>query len=329
MFPRATPRRLALLLPSLFVPTLFLSGAAHASCGASFCVLNTSWDTQGVQTQAGQATLDLRYEYVRQSRLWQGSSKADSEPADADAKELRTINRNLVGTLDYTFNQRWGISVALPMVSRRHDHVADPSNAATPESWSFARTGDMRVLGRYQLNGDGGHDSHGSPYGLQFGLKLPTGDYKVANSDGTPAERALQPGTGSTDMILGGYYSHRPMMSGPAWFVQGQWQHAVATRDEYRPGDTLSASVGVSYPQGEAFSWLFQLNGLVKRHDGGANAEPGLSGGRYLFASPGAAYHLSQDVQVYAYLQAPLYRHVNGTQLTASSSVVAGLSLRF
>ncbi|HJW02906.1 MAG TPA: hypothetical protein VJ548_06460 [Azospira sp.] len=313
----------------LLAASLTLPLAAQASCGSSFCVLNTSWDTQGVQSQPGQATLDLRYEYVRQDQLWRGSSHISADQDNTDALEKRTINRNLITSLDYTFNDRWGMSVALPVVSRQHDHIADPTGEATPESWNFSRSGDVRVLGRYRLNGDEQHAEHSAPYGLQFGIKLPTGDYKLANGAGSVAERALQPGTGSTDLIVGAYYTHRPTMSGPSWFAQGLLQSAVATQDQYRPGDQASFSVGVSYPQTEAFSLLFQVNGLVKQRDTGANAEPTLSGGRYLFASPGVSYGLTRDTQIYAFLQAPLYRHVNGIQLTADWSVVSGISLRF
>lgn len=314
---------------ALLATALAAAPLAHASCGSAFCVLNTSWDSQGVQSQPGQATLDLRYEYVRQDRLWQGGSRLKGAAADEEALETRTLNRNFIATLDYTFNERWGMSVALPVVSRQHDHIADPAGAATPESWNFARSGDLRLLGRYRLNAEDAHGEHSAPYGLQFGLKLPTGDYKVANADGALAERALQPGTGSTDGIVGAYYSHRPSISGPSWFAQGLYQRALTTRDQYRPGDQASFSVGVSYPQTEAFSLLFQLNGLLKRHDSGNNAEPSLSGGRYLFASPGVSYNLTRDTQVYAFIQAPLSRHVNGVQLTADWSLVSGLSLRF
>ena len=322
--PRLLPVPALLAAAALVMPF-----AAQASCGSAFCVLNTSWDAQGVQSQPGQATLDLRYEYVRQDQLWHGSSRISAAQDNTDALEKRTINRNLIATLDYTFNERWGMSVALPVVSRQHDHIADPTGDATPESWNFSRSGDLRVLGRYRLNADAPHSDHSSPYGLQFGLKLPSGDYKLANGAGSVAERALQPGTGSTDLILGAYYTHRPTMSGPSWFAQGLLQSAVATQDQYRPGDQASFSVGVSYPQTEAFSLLFQVNGLIKQRDTGANAEPTLSGGRYLFASPGVSYGLTRDTQIYAFLQAPLYRHVNGIQLTADWSVVSGISLRF
>ena len=49
----------------------------------------------------------------------------------------------------------------------------------------------------------------------------------------------------------------------------------------------------------------------------GAQAEPDDSGGRSLFLSPGVGYAVSKDVQLYGFLQLPLYQYVNGVQLTA------------
>src|SRR5207245_2010156 len=38
------------------------AGAAQASCGTAFCVLNTNWATQGVAAEPGTARLDMRFE---------------------------------------------------------------------------------------------------------------------------------------------------------------------------------------------------------------------------------------------------------------------------
>lgn len=162
-----------------------------------------------------------------------------------------------------------------------------------------------------------------------LGVKLPTGDYRVSNAEGVTAERSLQPGPGSTDLMLGASYAWRPRFLGVSWFTQGAWQHAVATRDGFRPGDQLSATGGVRYPATEAFSLLFQLNALHRLRDAGPNAEPDDSGGRFLYASPGFGYTVTHDTQLYGFVQQPIYQHVNGTQLVADRLYAAGVSMRF
>lgn len=276
-------------------------------------------------SEAGRFTADLRYEYIKQDELRQGRHKISAVEDTGDATELKTTNQNLVASLDYTFDRHWGIAASLPMVKREHSHIADPGDNPSYESWDFSRVGDARLLGRYQFD----KTDSGQGYGLQFGLKLPTGSHDVANRDGLVAERALQPGSGSTDLILGGYYAYRPRHRDLGWFAQVLYQRAVSTQDQFRPGDQWTLTGGVNYPISDRLTLLFQMNGLVKARDSGANAEPDLSGGRYLYASPGASFALTRDTQVYGFVQLPVLRDVNGTQLVAKQSFVAGVSLRF
>ena len=44
--------------------------------------------------------------------------------------------------------------------------------------------------------------------------------------------------------------------------------------------------------------------------------------------SPGLAYALSREMQVYGFVQSPLYERVNGVQLTADWAVAIGVSTR-
>lgn len=313
--------------PLLLLPlALFATGNAQASCGQAFCVVNTNWAMQGVPADVDSSRLDLRYEVINQNQLRQGKRNISPAEDDGDTVERHTFNRNLVASYDYTFSERWNLAVSVPLQQREHDHVADPSGAASYEQWNFTKLSDVKALASYRFANEEDPLNH---FGLQFGVKLPTGSHSVANADGTRAERALQPGSGSTDAIVGGYYTHRGLSAGAAWFVQGSQQQAVSTRDDFRPGSVTSLTVGYRQPVSTALSATVQANALRKGRDSGAQAEPDLSGGRYLFLSPGLSYALTQSTQAYAYAQLPLQRNVNGIQLTASRAVVAGLTLQF
>src|SRR5262249_26035012 len=148
----------------------------------------------------------------------------------SDTLEQRTLNRNLLTTIDYAYSKNWSFTAQLPVVNRSHSHIDDPTGAATEESWNFTKIGDARVLGTYRIS------SESNPlvsYGFTFGLKLPTGDHRVANGDGAVAERALQPGTGSTDLVYGVFYSGAAPTSEASWWVQALVQQAVTTKDDY------------------------------------------------------------------------------------------------
>ncbi len=214
----------------------------------------------------------------------------------------------------------------MPVVSRSHSHIDDPTGAATFEKWDFSKVGDTRVLGMYRFDNE---KNPVASQGLIFGLKLPTGDYRVSNADGAVAERALQPGTGSTDLVLGGYYSAPGIHLDSSWFVQVLYQQAVSTKEEYKPGNQLQLNVGYRYPLGHDWQALLQVNSLIKAKDSGANAEPDLSGSKSVFLSPGLIYSLTHDLQLYSFVQLPIYRNYNGTQLSVDWAFVAGATMRF
>src|SRR5256712_8604381 len=216
---------------------LAAAGAAQGSCGSAFCVLNTNWSTQGVASEPGSFRLDERFEFVDQKHLMQGTKRISQADDTADTTELRTINRNLLTTVDYTLSKNWAVSVSVPVVDRSHSHIADPTGAAggpTFEKWDFTRIGDTRALGFYRFADEKNPLVN---YGLIAGLKLPTGSYRVSNADGAVAERALQPGTGSTDVVLGGYYSAPGVHQDSSWFAQVLVQQPVSTKDDFKPGN--------------------------------------------------------------------------------------------
>ena len=169
---------------------------ARASCGATFCSVNTQWETQGTWTEPG-LRLNLRYEYTDQDQLRGGADKVEPGGVLGTHDEIRTLNRNLQVGVDYAFNPAWAISVQVPVVQRDHRHV----HSDVPpeyETWSFTALGDLRLSGRYQA----AFSDHAAA-GVQFGLKLPTGKFDETNDLGLLAERSLQPGSGTTDALLG------------------------------------------------------------------------------------------------------------------------------
>jgi len=298
--------------------------AVHASCGAAFCTLNTAWETQGVPSDPG-VRVDVRAEYIDQDQQRAGRRELAFGEVPRHHDEKRTLNRNLITNIDYAPNQDWGVSVQLPFVKRDHAHIHNHRGAQLPESWEFEQLGDMRVLGRRRLaSGDTTH-------GLVAGVKLPTGKKDVANNEGTPAERSLQPGTGTTDVILG-YYANsmRLLHDTPVrWFFQTQVQAPVAESENFRSGVHYSADVGMTYPLADAWNGLLQLNTAIKSRDRGSEAEPADSGGSFAWLSPGASYAPSKSTSLYGFVQLPVYQRVNGVQLTANWGTSVGVSVRF
>jgi hypothetical protein len=298
--------------------------AARAGCGSAFCAVNTDWASQGEWTEAG-GKVDLHYEFIDQDQPRHGAEKVAVGEVPLPDDEVRTINRNWVGQFDYNFNAHWGLSASLPLISRDHEHIHNDQGAQLPESWHFTEIGDARVLARYQL---ALHGEAPSSIGFALGVKLPTGKFDVANDEGEVAERMLQPGTGTTDLLAGVFYNRLFANSGSA-FVQARYESATDSRDDYRPGDRIFLDLGYRYPLTSRLALQAQLNAVLKEHEHGANGEPDDSGGKYLFFTPGVSFAVTRSLQLYGFVQLPLYQYVNGVQLTADWAALAGASWRF
>ena len=306
-------------LAGVLVPT-----GAYAGCGSAFCTVNADWGTQGLWTEPG-GRVDLRFEFIDLDQPKQGATKVDLGQVPEETEEIQTINRNWVATFDYNFDGHRGVNVIAPLVDRYHHHLADAEDNPTPEQWSFTELGDLRVQGRYRftLSADGPVSA-----GVALGLKFPTGRFTVTNSEGVAAERMLQPGTGTTDMLLTGFLS-RPLGTKDSIFVQLSFEAALDSRDQYRPGNRTYLNIGYNRWLTSRMGLQLQLNFAFKRPEEGNNAEPEVSGGKYVFFSPGISYDLSHALQVYAYVQLPIYQYVNGVQLTADWAALAGVAWRF
>ncbi|HCJ50437.1 MAG: hypothetical protein COZ20_04400 [Gallionellales bacterium CG_4_10_14_3_um_filter_54_96] len=328
-------------LKLLCAALLCASSQAYASCGSSFCTMNTHWDTQGLVNDEG-LRIDLRYSYAKANTPRVGASKVVNDPTlspGGEVENMRTINQSLNLDFDYAFNRQWSVAVGLPLVMRDHAHtVADGLGGYTAEQNKFTELGDIRVVGNYKL--DSGDHLSGS--GVRFGVKLPTGKANWEFVPGAgPAEGGLQPGTGSTDAILGAYY-HQDVANSPwGWFVSGQLQTAINTRDGYRPGNEVSLDLGAHYTLAPALTGLLQLNANFKERDSGNGAKVNPhSGAHSLSLSPGLSFAVAPTTRLYGFVQLPIYQYANSDptwlpgdpvygQLTAPWSLSLGISQTF
>lgn len=308
---------------------------AYASCGSSFCAINTNWDTQGLVNEEG-LRIDLRYTYAKADTPRLGSSKVTNDLASAalgdEVENLRTINQTMNLDLDYAINQQFSLALGLPLVMRDHSHtIADGSGGGTVEQGKFSELGDIRVVGNYKLDSS----DRQSGNGIRFGLKLPTGSTNWEFQPGAAGERSLQPGSGSTDAILGAYHYQDVADSPWGWFASAQVQAALSTKNDYRPGNEVALDVGGHYAISQTLTGLLQLNMQFKERDKVLDVA-NHSGGRSLNLSPGLSFAVAPETRIYGFVQLPLYQYANPApsgssdgQLTAPWSLSLGVSQTF
>ena len=309
---------------------VLLAASALASpawaCGACGCTLNGDWASQGIATRPG-FRFDLRYDAFTQDQLRSGTGVVDAASLtlpNAQEVQRETDNRNLTLTLDWSPNAAWGLSLQAPAYRRTHETVA-PGDV-DPSASRSTGLGDVRLVGRYQ----GFLDDFS--FGLQAGLKLPTGrfhdTFAAGPQAGEPVDRGLQPGTGTTDLLLG-LYKFGDLGMAWGWFAQAMLQLPLDSREEFRPGRAVNANAGVRYGGLGPVTPQLQLNVRAEQRESGTAADVANSGATLVYLSPGLTADLGHGAQAYAFIQVPVHQRVNGLQLEPRSSVSVGLHVAF
>jgi predicted porin len=310
-------------LPMLALAGMIAMGQAEAGCGAAFCSASNDWLTLTQGVTPGWRIWG-QMEYLNQNQLREGTDKVSRAEITEHHEEIKTINRNFLLGMDYGFAQDWSVGVVVPYSNREHSHVHNHHGIPYHDSWQFDELGDVRLKLRYQ---PGGTHASDVMWSLNGGVKLPTGKTDVRNSDGDEAERSVQPGTGTTDLLLGGGLAYAPLAMPGTLFANLSVQLPLNEEDGYEPGWRAALQAGWQYPVTGKLDLLLQANLLRVGQDDGANAEPEESGRTEVAIVPGLSYAWSKDLTAYAQLELPVYQDMKGVQLTHDYAVSAGFSL--
>ena len=294
------------------VAGVLVPGAAWAcACGCGvFDVATSSMFPSGTGGMAY-----LNYSCQDQNQNWSGTS---SSAANNDDKKIETHFITL--GLQFMFNRSWGGQVELPFANRTFDSAG---NAA---SLNWTGLGDIRLKAVYTGFSE---DLSG---GMTFGLKLPTGSYHHTETLGG-IDRDTQIGSGSTDLLLGGFFRHA-LVSGTRWqwFAQAELDVPTLKQGDYRPGLEADAAAGIYYDRVSLgrvkITPLAQIIGSWRGRDNGLAAAPGDSGYQRVLLAPGIEFHL-HPVKIYADVEIPVYQNVSGNQLAAPALFKLSLSYMF
>ncbi len=303
---------------------------ACASCG---CTLNAD-AAMGYSAVPGWR-LSFEYDYIHQDQLRSGTHTIATVP-DGNELERETLNRYYTVGLDYSPNGDWDIALRVPYVGRTHSTYGELDSTQPLPDLSHSRSsslGDIKLIGSYQ----GFLPAHN--LGVQLGVKLPTGHYgtdvkfESGPLQGEPLDASLQPGTGSTDIIVGAYY-HQYISGNFAGFVNAQFQSAVKNKqdqpgNDYRPGNSTTVSFGVRYEGNPQWVPQLQMNLLHKSVDQGALADIYSTAGYVAYVSPGLTAKVAGNLNAFGFVQLPVYSDLVGFQLFPRYTISVGASYAF
>src|SRR5262245_15670565 len=305
---------------------VFLPPLAHGSCGSAFCSLMTDRFAQATGASHVGWSADVRVEAVTADRLRSGTSTVDAADVDEHHVEGHTDNANVLTTLEYGVDPAWSLSLRIPVVRRAHVHTHFEHDTGEPhhERWRFTELGDVQAFARRQFTSSDGRLA----YAAFGGVELPTGATDIDNDERDEAERTLQPGSGTTDALLGAA-ARWTIAAVDALLGQVSVTQAVAGTDDYEPGTRTEASVGWSHAFSRKLGTVLQLNYRNRARDDGDEAERENSGSRTVDVSPGITFRVGANATLYAYWQLPLYQRVDGVQLVPKSALALGFTCDF
>jgi hypothetical protein len=272
----------------------------------------------------------FEWDHGNQNTNWSGLSKA---PAGNNGDKNVRTDWYVVG-LQYMLNREWGFGVRVPTANRSfltdNNFPESPGQPADLQRFHVSSLGDLEITGMYT------GFSNDLSKGLIFGLRLPTGNWKATGFD-----RDTNIGTGSTDLVLGGFW--RGLITGDnAWqyFAQTKFMDSIATHavanpvfgegaGSYRPGTSLDSAVGITYNNWyhvgpfDKIAPLLQVIVSHRQPDTGVAAHTGDTGYDRVFISPGIDITKVIDdpnnrtFKLYGDVEIPIYERVNGNQIVA------------
>lgn len=256
--------------------------SAHACpCGCVKVCVDNLYDRP--VPAADTYTLDLRYDSIDQD-----------ERNDGAHAHVVAFHRNMTATLETKLGEQV-VSLAVPRI----DRVLRTAGS----SQEVVGLGDVTLATRFPWSWAG--------LSILAGVKLPTG------ADDTVLlmpRRYLQPGTGSTDLILGLRGEYGASADRFAAFWQFTVQGSVVHDEHFRPGTSLTASAGLRYAITDSLAVSLQAAAIRQFRDFNGMAAAGYatyaedleSSVFSTHAAAGLVWRVVGKTSVYVYYSEPL-----------------------
>ena len=308
-----------------------MSPATFASCGTASCPLELGHDIE-----AGKWQLGLSFESIVQDAVYVNSTPSDIGAISGHHDEVETVNNKWNLSLNHALSDQWTFGAELPLVHRKHFHIHNHHGETLNEVWNYTAIGDMSIGTEYSWIKDGKSEWK---IKTTAALKLPTGATDMVNGDGDEAEVSIQPGSGSYDTTWGiqiekslftyavspATYASIPLKIGYQYICTGYGT------DSWKNGNKGIITLGTGYmlspntTVGVDFHALF----IAKAEAGTTGENINNTGGKWLFFSPSLQTTFWDQTTFHITAQMPLYRNVNGIQITSDLNLRMGVSTTF
>ena len=159
-----------------------------------------------------------------------------------------------------------------------------------------------------------------------LGPKLPLGRHDVRTSDGILIPSDMQPGSGAWDGVAWAYFykGFLPVTRLSLFGTVSARLTGVNDMD-YKFGDEFVTTLSTGYRTDGLFDWSLSARYRFTRPDQRFNEDIANTGGQWVMLMPGANLKLAPEWTLRLAARLPIYRRLNGAQLTTSYRLSASL----
>jgi hypothetical protein len=299
-----------------------ISECDYCGCAQGISPLETG--ATGVRIEY--STLDLNAQYA-------GSQK---QPNPSNQYEVLQTERT---SLYYRFaGSAFTASLEIPYVERHSSVLQDDP---TLPLYTSGASGLGDVIGRMRYTVQQYIDESTLAYSASFGVQLPTGRTNIAPPGGGFLDPDLEPGAGTTNLLIGGnaFWSFDRIGFGVNANV-GILTGKGAPEDSgqyHKYGNFLNGEINFRYRilpveiSESNLSVTLAIGAETRAHETQGGQDIAASGGTLVFVSPGLKYIISQGIAADASFHIPIYEYFNwdpvagDTQFGETYRFVAGL----
>ena len=301
----------------VFLNMIFLTANSQTCCSGGIPLSNNI----GLDIlDKGILQVNLSYDYNNLNTLNNGKDKLD------DDARLRTTSSVLLN-LSYSITNDFAIEGLLSWVEQRRV-ITQFGNENIDSSTGI---GDGVVLAKYNFEDALGKQSS---VRIGFGAKIPLGSTTETNDQGIVLNADMQPGSGAWDIIywtqLSKSFEFRPSLN----FSVRAIYRATGENDAYL--DVTTYEFGNEFQTFLSFTDQFEMFNTIAipslslkyRHAqqdkiGGFDLDN--TGGEWVFFIPNFSLNISSDFAMSVKAELPIYSYVDGTQLTPTYRITAGV----
>jgi len=233
--------------------------------------------------------------------------------------ERERISESAILEINYGLSNRLSITGLFSYINQVRT-ITQFNNAAN--TLTASGIGDIAILTKYSLIPFDIFNKRELSVGA--GLKIPVGNSSLKSS-GILLPADMQPGTGSWDGLIWGYFTQGEillpdltLLASLSYRQNGKNDRFENSSEGYRFGNEFIVSLGINYLISSFFDFTLFTKYRNTAPDSFADNKIPNTGGNWLYIVPGISYYLSEKISARLDGELPIHRNVLGTQLTTT-----------